>query len=99
MGNGRLSEIFGEDFVDVDRYFRMMTAAGQNAGVPPELEFFPQSFANGVNAYLDANRDRLPIEFKLLGYKPEPWHVDDYLAILKVVNWGLSSGNNFVVPA
>ncbi len=92
LGSGRLSEIFGEEFIGADRYFRMMTAAGLNTEVPPELEFSLQSFADGVNAYLDTNKDRLPIEFKLLRYKPESWRVDDYLAILKVVNWGLSSG-------
>ena len=28
----------------------------------------------------------------MLGYKPEPWEFDDYLAIVKVINWALSVG-------
>ena len=92
LGHGRLSEIFGEDFIEVDRYFRMIGAAGLDKELPDNLTPLLESFTNGVNAYLVSHQDRLPIEFRLLCYKPEPWQLDDYLAILKVVNWGLSSG-------
>ncbi|UCF71977.1 MAG: penicillin acylase family protein [Deltaproteobacteria bacterium] len=92
LGNGRLSEVFGKDFIKADRYFRVLTGAGLRKDVPNDLAFLPRAFADGVNAYLETHRERLPFEFKLLGYRPEPWDVDDYLAILKVVNWGLSSG-------
>ena len=27
----------------------------------------------GVNAWIEASRDRLPIEFQVAGYRPEPW--------------------------
>jgi penicillin amidase len=92
LGQGRLSEILGEDFVEVDRYFRMLTAAGLNKEIPGELRSNLQSFADGVNAYLESYTDLLPFEFTVLGYRPDPWNAEDYLAILKVVNWGLSSG-------
>jgi penicillin amidase len=92
LGQGRLSEIFGKDFVTVDRYFRMITATGVNANPPVEFAFIPQSFAEGINAYLETHPDRLPFEFTVLGYKPEPWEFDDYLAIVKVINWALSVG-------
>lgn len=92
LGHGRLSEVFGKDFVKADRYFRMLTAAGMNKSIPGDLTFISKSFADGVNAYLETHEDRLPFEFKLLGYKPEPWKVDDYLAVLKVMNWTSSIG-------
>jgi penicillin amidase len=92
LGHGRLSEIFGEDFIEADRFFRLLSAAGINKQFPDELAFLTHSFADGINAYLTTHRDRLPLEFKLLRYTPEPWAPDDYLAILKVVNWGLSLG-------
>lgn len=92
LGHGRLSEVLGEDFVEVDRYFRMLTAAGLNKEIPEDLTTLLKAFTDGVNAYLETHRDSLPFEFTLLGYQPEPWHADDYLAILKVVNWSLSSG-------
>ena len=94
LGQGRLSEIFGETFVETDRYFRLLSAAGINKQIPKDLSFLPAAFADGVNAYLVNRRGRLSMEFKLLRYEPEPWRPEDYLAILKVVNWGLSEGWN-----
>ncbi len=94
LGQGRLSEIFGEDFVKVDRYFRILTAAGINKEIPVESLTMLQSFANGVNAYLKTHGDRLPIEFRVLRYRPEPWQVDDYIFIVKVITWALSVGWN-----
>ncbi|NIS69813.1 MAG: hypothetical protein GTO12_12940, partial [Proteobacteria bacterium] len=38
------------------------------------------------------HQNRLPLEFKLLGVVPEPWGVDDYLDIVRVMMWILSSG-------
>jgi len=92
LGSGRVSELFGEDFVEVDRYFRMLTAKGMRKEIPSEIASIARSFANGVNTYIDAHSDRLPPEFKLLGFRPEPWMAHDYLPILKVINWALSSG-------
>ncbi len=92
LGHGRLSEVFGKDFVEADRYFRMLTAAGINKSIPGDLAFIIKSFTDGVNAYLETHQDRLPFEFKLLGYKPQPWENDDYLAVLKVMNWNASFG-------
>ena len=92
LGRGRLSEVFGRDSVDVDQYFRMLTASGIDNTIDEDLVPLFTSFATGVNAYLESHQDRLPIEFKLLGYRPEPWGVDDYLSILTFVNWGLSMG-------
>jgi penicillin amidase len=85
MGHGRLSEVLGKEFVQTDRYFRLLCAAGINKEIPNELSFISNSYADGVNAYLTSHRNRLPVEFKLLRYEPEPWNPEDYLAILKVV--------------
>jgi len=92
LGQGRLSEIFGKDLLEVDRYIRTLSAGGVNPEVPEEVLFALEAFAKGVNAYLESHADRLPIEFTLLSYRPEPWSVDDYLSIVKVANLGLSMG-------
>lgn len=92
LGHGRLAEIFGEDLVETDCFFRLLGAAGINKQFPEDRAFITNAFADGINAYLTDHSSRLPIEFKLLRYKPEPWAVDDYIAILKVINWSLSMG-------
>ena len=92
LGHGRLSEILGEASIEADCYFRLLGAAGTNKKIPVELSFMLDAYADGVNAFLAGHLDRLPIEFRLLRYEPEPWRPEDYLAILRVANWGLSAG-------
>ncbi len=36
-----------------------------------------EAYARGVNAFINSHRDRLPIEFRILGYSPQPWSVED----------------------
>jgi penicillin amidase len=51
----------------------------QNA-MPRDRSFF-EAYARGVNAYIDTHRSRLPIEFRILGYAPEPWTTVDSAVI------------------
>jgi len=92
LGHGRLSEVLGKDLAKVDRFFRMLASEGMNKKNPEDLAFVSRSFADSVNAFLEAHPDRLPFEFTLLGYKPEPWDPEDSFAIMRVVNWSGSMG-------
>lgn len=92
LGKGELSEIFGKKFVSADRYFRTIDAAGVDTTVSEEVAPLMEAFASGVNALIESSSGRLPIEFALIGYRPAPWTKEDYIAVLKVVNWSLSSG-------
>lgn len=77
---GRLSEIIGPKALEYDRDKRrlgMVFAAEKNL---KEVEKDPESLAEcdsytaGVNAYIESlTESTLPIEYKLLGYKPEKW--------------------------
>lgn len=82
---GELSEIAGEGKLEHDRQQRIlgMRAAAEKelASVTPEdLRQFT-SYAQGVNAFIDTHRQRLPLEFRLLHYKPRPWTVKDSMLI------------------
>ena len=77
---GRLSEVLGPITIDYDRDKRRlgMVYAAENS--LSEIEKDPESLAEcdnytaGVNAYIKSlNESTLPIEYKLLGYKPEKW--------------------------
>jgi penicillin amidase len=39
----------------------------------PDAQQIIEAFVGGVNAWIAETGDRLPIEFKLAGYRPEPW--------------------------
>lgn len=78
--SGRLSEVLGPDLLERDRLQRrkgLTTAAANSvaawAGQPKEMALI-KSYADGVNAYIATLKPcDYPLEFKLLGYEPEPW--------------------------
>jgi penicillin amidase len=59
-------------------------------GLREETRTFLRAFSAGINALIDDSRDRLPIEFDLLGYRPEPWTPIDCLTIEGEFRWYLT---------
>lgn len=91
---GRLSEIFGADMVDTDQLLRALQIQEKSKMV---LENSDQAlldclsaFADGVNAYLEQAGKRLPIEFTVLGYKPEKWESLHSLNLIGYMAWDLA---------
>jgi penicillin amidase len=85
VASGELSEIIGQDTIGPDREQRilgMRAAARKNLEIasPRDRGFF-EAYAKGVNAYISAHGDRLPIEFRILGYAPKPWTSEDSAVI------------------
>lgn len=78
---GELAEIFGESQLPHDRQQRILglRAVAHRSielGSPRDRAFF-EAYARGVNAYVQSHTDRLPIEFRILGYSPRPWTAED----------------------
>ena len=90
---GRLSEIFGKDFVKTDLMLRSLLISQKSDTIynhlPENLKNNLQAFADGINQYIEANKKRLPIEFKILGYKPEPWTPQNSLNLVGYIAWDL----------
>src|SRR5438477_3354338 len=85
FGSGELSEILGETLLKIDREQRILglrEAARKSlqAANPRDRSFF-EAYARGVNAYIATRAHKLPIEFRILGYAPKPWLVEDSLVI------------------
>jgi len=95
QASGRLSEVVGEKAVDRDKFFRTFglrrAAEVSFAAYPDEAKQLLEWYAGGVNAYMQEATDegRLPIEFTLLGYKPEKWTPIDSLTIGKYMAFDL----------
>ena len=77
---GRLAEILGTVVVERDRYQRRIGLVHgarntlKDIMAEPETHLSVSSYSNGVNAFIGGLRERdYPIEYKLLGYSPEPW--------------------------
>jgi len=104
---GRLSEILGEkmgttDILNrVDRYFRRL---GMGYAAEKSLQLMEadtatkmmcDSYTAGVNAYIASlTYSQLPLEYKLLGYKPEAWTNLKTALFIKYMAYDLAGGEN-----
>jgi penicillin G amidase len=74
-----------QTWVDYDkqqRILRLRTVAERVTNqLPARDRAFFNAYAKGVSAYIDQHRGNLPIEFRILGYKPRPWTASDSLLI------------------
>ncbi|MDQ2953024.1 MAG: penicillin acylase family protein [Chloroflexota bacterium] len=86
--SGRLAEILGEPALESDRFMRTLglarAAALDRAAISADTLAALQAYADGVNKFLEQHGDSLPVEFLILGYKPEQWSVLDSLTIGKL---------------
>jgi penicillin G amidase len=78
---GELSEVFGSDYLEHDRQQRIL---GLKVVARKTVETLPagdrsrfEAYTRGVNAYIESHRDRLPLEFRILRYSPQPWTPED----------------------
>jgi penicillin amidase len=85
VGRGQLSEILGPATLDIDKDFRIMnfsrTAEREAQQMDPGSRKIMDAYARGVNRFIEQHTSKLPLEFTLLKYKPEPWTVSDSLVI------------------
>ncbi|MGC2060736.1 MAG: penicillin acylase family protein, partial [Candidatus Sulfotelmatobacter sp.] len=84
-GSGELSEILGEDTLKIDREQRILglRAAAKKSlrmASPRDRSYF-DAYARGVNAFIAAHSDALPVEFRILKYRPKPWQAEDSIVI------------------
>lgn len=76
-GEGKLSEILGESAIERDKFARLLRYRGRMEAewksYAPDAKRIIAAFVKGVNAFIESNRHRLPIEFQLTGVQPELW--------------------------
>ncbi len=93
---GRLSEILGKDQVETDLLMRSLRIQEKSEKIleqaSPEVRSALQSFSEGVNYYMVFCP--LPPEFKVLGYRPEPWEPVHSINLIGYMSWDLTSGWN-----
>lgn len=93
---GRISEIFGQDFVETDLLLRALRFSEKSQKILGDLDEKHYSainaFCQGVNQYIKANLKNLPVEFTLLGYKPDLWEPLHTVNLLGYMAWDLKAG-------
>ncbi|HYI15396.1 MAG TPA: penicillin acylase family protein [Thermomicrobiales bacterium] len=90
---GRLSELAGPVTLETDRMMRLLDmeriAGEMVACASDSARAGLEAFAAGVNLRL--SRRSVPLEFRILRYKPEPWRPEDSAAIVRLMGWSLSA--------
>jgi len=93
-GQGRLSEVLGEETVAFDKMFRTIGIhkfAEENYGkLSPETKLALNSYADGVNAYIEKSAGKISAEFDILDYTPEKWEPVHSLIIARMLAWELN---------
>lgn len=98
---GRTAEIFGSALIPTDKYF-LTLGLNELAKEAAEKQYYQAkkaeyhhasySFLEGINAFIQ--EDRLPLEFQLIGFKPEPFGVEDIYRSLYLTALGFSFAQN-----
>ena len=95
--SGRLAEVLGEAALPFDRAMRtlsMYVTAGEEARrVPGNFRPLMEAYVAGINAAMQQaiEQHKLPVEFLLLGYRPEPWQLADSYGWGKLMSWTLAT--------
>ena len=93
---GEMAEIFGRATLEEDKRWRRYgfaeIADATVKNYAPEMRSILEDYARGVNAYIASLTDQtIPIEFKILQYKPRDWTPSDTVMIGKLLAEALSS--------
>ena len=82
---GNLAEILGKSMLEHDKAARVLlfrpTAERIYQNLPGDERQRMDSYARGVNLFIATHTQTLPAEFRLLGYRPEPWTGVDSVSI------------------
>ncbi|MEN8155917.1 MAG: penicillin acylase family protein [Bacteroidota bacterium] len=93
---GRLAEVLDPGLVGADQLFRSLQFSKKSELVlsktDPEIIASLEAFSDGVNQYIEENIKKLPFEFTMLGYKPEPWEPLHTANMIGYMAWDLASG-------
>ncbi len=98
---GRIAEVVGKKAIEVDRYQRRMGmvygAENSLKGMmeDPKAKEMILAYTEGINAYIHSlSNAKLPIEYKLLDFKPEDWTPIKCALLLKQMSAVLAMGSD-----
>ncbi|MEP6946748.1 MAG: penicillin acylase family protein [Acidobacteriota bacterium] len=96
LARGETAEIFGTQTLEEDKRWRRFGFAAiadeSLSKLTPELREALDNYARGVNAYIATLDDKsLPVEFRILQYKPRAWTPSDTIVVGKILADALST--------
>src|SRR5664279_2412713 len=88
-GEGRLSEILGQEAIPFDKMF-LTIGLKKNSQEnlkrlnPVSLNLL-KAYSNGVNLYIKKAKGHYPVEFDALGYDPYEWKPEHSLLVIRMI--------------
>ena len=93
---GRLSEIFGSRMLQTDELLRALRYSDKSRKILAMMDSSQldalNAFCSGVNEYIEQAGSKLPPEFKILRYRPEPFEPVSCVNLIGYMAWDLRSG-------
>lgn len=92
---GRFSEFLGEDFIEADKFLRILgfhrTAEKIWQELPEDQKNILEHYAAGVNSFTARNKKRLPIEFAITGMGTMTWKPQHTIALSRIMAWEMNT--------
>ncbi len=95
FSSGRISELAGEEAKEMD--IRMRTIGFHHQAkkharlLNAETKDYLQRYLDGINYYLQNKDSAHSLLFKISGLNPDPWSIEDSLALMYFMSWGSSA--------
>lgn len=94
IAEGKISEILGKDALEYDKLFRTIginkIAYQFYNNLSPNSKSILKSYTDGINYFISTHIKKLPLEFDVLNYKPEPWKPEHSLMLVRLMGWELN---------
>jgi len=94
---GRLSELFGEDLIKTDKFFRGIgiESAGEksikNLDTTTQAYMLTKAYLDGINQFID--NGSTPVEFQLLGVEKEKYTFKDIYNVFGYMSFGFAQAH------
>ena len=92
----RLSEIFGIETLELDKFFKSLSIPDIAQKTLKKLDKKTleslQAYSAGINKYIEEHHGELSFEFQALSYLPEKWKPEDCIAVSKLIAFEMSIG-------
>jgi len=91
---GRMSEIVGKETIEVDMFMRLLgmdkALVRLSEKASEQVKAVARAYSDGVNAYISARKDNLPLEFSSLNLVPELYTEEDVFASILYTSWAMN---------
>ena len=92
---GELASMLGDEYLSADIYLRTWRIHDISKKITEKMDLetkkIMEAFCQGINLWIDETSDDLPLEFRILGIKPQYWKPSDVVGYARMMAHELQS--------